>query len=275
MRAPKVLVLSYYNDPNFGDRLGYHLINAVLPPSALVIHATVLPWSVPDENFDLLVLGIGNSLNAATVRRDELFSLVDRIPNSVGIFGTQYPTQYGRIGQLDRLKRLLGTLSVWFARYQQDIRVFGEGRDNIIHLGDWLISAFPMTRWRKSQTLIVPPEIKTRQHSLDRTIQRIQAYRRVDSARLHPLLCALTSAEEVAYREQYEDPFGSASGKFEAMLLDVFGASHPPGEFFKVNRQAVAAYKVKVADNIEVLRQTFRRLLDSVTDADTAAAGPR
>ncbi len=275
MRAPKVLVLSYYNDPNFGDRLGYHLINSVVPPSAMVIHASVLPWNVPEEDFDLLVLGIGNSLNAATVRRDPLFSLVDRIPSSVGIFGTQYAHQYNKVVQLDRFKLLLGKLTVWFARYKEDVRVFGQGLENVIHLGDWLISAFPMTRWRKSNTLVVPPEIKTQTLPLDRTIQRIQAYRRVSSARLHPLLCALTSAEEVAYREQYEDPFGSGSGKFDAMLLDVFGTSYPPNEFFKVDRSAVAAYKVKVAKNIEVLQQTLYRLLGPESDSSDAAAERR
>jgi hypothetical protein len=264
MSLPSVVVLSYFNDPNFGDRLGYHLINSILPPNALVRHASILPWSAPDGPIDLLVVGIGNSLNAATVRRDELYRLMDRAKHVVGIFGTQYRYQYTHPGIMpttDRFAGLLDRLTMWFARYERDIREFGAARKNLMHLGDWLITAFPLAQWTDPRTLVVPPEIKTREFRLDRFIQQLQAHRRVSSARLHPLLCALTSAEEVSYREQTEDPKGTTSGKFAAMLEDVFGVVYPENEFWSVDREKVIAYKEKVARNVETLRATLDRLL--------------
>lgn len=263
MASARILVLSYYNDPNFGDRLGYHLVNSAVPPSATVFHASVKPWTAPDEPFDLLILGIGNSLNSFTVRRDELFRLVDRIPRRVGIFGIQYPHHFGRLVPLERLHSLLDRLDYWFARYGRDIEAFGQGRDNVLHLGDWLIDAFPMATWRISGTMTIPPEIKKQTLSLDRIIQEIQRYRYVKSARLHPLLCALTSAERVMYQEQREDRFGQISGKFASMLVDVFGREYPPGRPFPVHRESVVAYKCRVRENIETLRTKITDLLDS------------
>jgi hypothetical protein len=258
----EVVVLSYFNDPNFGDRLGYHLVNAVLPPDARVTHCSVKPWTVPDRPIDLLVIGIGNSLNAATVLRPELFELVDRARHSVGIFGTQYRHQFARYMPADRFPRLLDRLTCWFARHRRDLDEFGRGRPGEMHLGDWLVTAFPMARWSDDRTLRIPPEVKRQELPLDRVIQRIQRHRRVYSARLHPLLCALTSAEEVAYTEQREDPESAKSGKFAAMFEDIFGCDPPPNRFFEVDRGAVVAYKRKVAANVEAMRATLAELLD-------------
>jgi len=45
---------------------------------------------------------------------------------------------------------------------------------------------------------------------------RSGAHRQVHSKRLHPLLCALASAERVAYTEQRETPTRNPSGKFRS-----------------------------------------------------------
>ena len=160
----KVLVLSYYNDPNFGDRLGYHLINSLLPANAVVTHASVVPWAVPDEDFDLLILGIGNSLNAATVARPELHRLIETTPHTLGLFGTQYRYQYQKL--ID--PKLIDSLDrqhdhTWWARYEEDINAFGRGRSNVRHLGDFLISAFPMATPTIDRTLVIPADIKTKE----------------------------------------------------------------------------------------------------------------
>ena len=77
---------------------------------------------------------------------------------------------------------------------------------------------------------------------LDRTIQAIQLHKNVYSARLHPLLCALTSAELVAYAEQPSKQMPDiVSGKFRSMLIDIFGRSYPEKKFFIVDRDAVSA----------------------------------
>ena len=236
----RVLVLSYNNAGNFGDRLGFHLINSILPAHAEVHFAHFHPWDVPPGDFDLLVLGIGNSL-FRPILTDELLTLVRKVPRSIGIFGTQYRDSVDQ----GRMSALLDALSVWFARYEEDLLLYGRGRDNAIHLGDWLISAFPMAQWKRDETLHVGAEIWN-DLPLDRTIQRVQEYRNVVSQRLHPLLCALTSAERVAYAEQREDGSGQTSGKFRSLLVDIFGRTWPESSVFTFDREQVAAYRAKV-----------------------------
>ncbi len=58
----RVLVMSFNNYGNFGDRLGFHLINSMLPAGAEVHHGRFQPWDVPPGDFDMVVLGIGNSV---------------------------------------------------------------------------------------------------------------------------------------------------------------------------------------------------------------------
>jgi hypothetical protein len=269
-------VLSYWNDANFGDRLGYLIVPKVLPPHALVTYASVKPWTVPDEPFDLLLLGTGNSLNAATVRRDELFRLLDRVPRKIGVFGTQYAHHYvlPQFGGEARFRELLDRLTLWYARYAEDIRRYGGGRSNAVHLGDWLVSAFVLTRWTQRKTLVVPAEIQKMEIAPDRFIQQVQSFRRVKSFRLHPLLCALTSAEQVAYEEQREDGTTRISGKFAAMLDDVFGRAYPEGKFWNVDRAKVAAYKLRVARNMERLAGEIHALLGLPHAASGGAKNP-
>ncbi len=127
----RVLVLSYNNVGNFGDRLGYHLLNSVLPPHAEVTYANFKPWDVPADEFDLLVLGIGNSLFAPLLT-DPLLDLMDRIPCKIGIFGTQYRSGFSAT----RMGEVIARLDHWYARYEEDFLLYGRGRDNVSHLGD-------------------------------------------------------------------------------------------------------------------------------------------
>ncbi len=97
---------------------------------------------------------------------------------------------------------------------------------------------------------------------LDRTIQDIQRYKNVFSTRLHPLLCALTSAELVAYAEQPSKQAPDiVSGKFRSMLMDVFGRTYPEKKFFIVDRPAVARYKARVHCNVGLVRERIENLL--------------
>ncbi len=252
----RVLVMSYSNVGNFGDRLGFHVINSLLPAGAEVHHGHFQPWNVPPGDFDLLVLGIGNSV-FHPILTDQLMELVRRIPRSVGIFGTQYREAIDR----RRMSELIDSLTVWFGRYEEDLLLYGNGRKNAVHLGDWLISAFPMTRWNRDETLHVGPEVLN-DLPLDRTIQYIQKYRNVSSERIHPLLCALTSAERVAYREQREDASGMPSGKFRSLLIDIFGRTWPESGFFEVPRDAVSAYRARSMRVMSGMPQMFNQLLD-------------
>ena len=245
----RVLVLS-------GNRFGFHLINSLLPGVAEVHHANFQSWNLPPGDFDLVVVGTGNSLSEK-VMTEELLTLVRRTPKSVGIFGTQYREGIKR----ERFAQLLDALTVWFARSEEDLLLYGKGRANAIHLGDWLIDAFPLTRWTRNETLKVGQEIWN-DLPLDRTIQQIQQYRNVVSERLHPLLCALTSAERVAYSEQRESASGQPSGKFRGMLLDIFGRTWPESCLFEFRRECVADYRTKVQRMMAGMPQLFEELLN-------------
>lgn len=257
----KVGIVSYYNDPNFGDRLGFHVANSLLPANAIVTHASINPWSLPDEKFDLLILGIGNSLNPPAIARPEMQRLLMSSSQTLGIFGTQYRRTYREMIDPKLFDALLSNLTTWWARYEEDIVAFGRGRSNVRHLGDFLISAFPMATPRLDRSLVIPQEIKTQNLSLDRIIQQIQSYRRVTTARIHPMLCALTSAEQISYQEQREWGGGVASGKFRSQLYDVFGRSFEENKFFDVDRDAVVRYKARVESNMNDLRTQIAQLL--------------
>jgi hypothetical protein len=76
------------------------------------------------------------------------------------------------------------------------------------------------------------------------------------------MLCALTSAEEVSYQEQLEDPNRpTSSGKFRSQLYDIFGRTFEENKLFAVDRDAVIRYKIMVEANIAELRSQIVRLL--------------
>ncbi|MFM9862418.1 MAG: hypothetical protein ACKVRO_02325 [Micropepsaceae bacterium] len=251
----RVHVISYNNVGNFGDRLGYHLLNDVLPPHAEVTWGTLRPFSPVPANLDLLVIGIGNSL-FGDLLDDQLLAATANAKATIGIFGTQYR------GQLpaQKLADLIGRLTHWYARYDEDVLLYGRDRTNVSHLGDWLINAFPMTLPSVDQPLRIGAQVLN-DIPIDRTIQQIQRYKRTFSERLHPLLCALTAAEQVGYVEQREMDGKTVSGKFRSMLVDIFGHTYPENIFWKVDRDAVTAYKAKVRANTDAMRADIAKLL--------------
>jgi hypothetical protein len=251
-----VWILSHNNDGNFGDRLGVQVLSGLLPPNATVRHIHHKPWDAPPEGTpDLLIVCAGASLFGPLLT-PELLQLAERADRAIGVFGTQYRQN------LDApvLGGLLDRLDMWWARYEEDALLYGAGRNNVRHLGDLMVDAFPLTRWTVDGTLEVGPEVLGNA-PLDRLIERIQAHRHVKSGRLHPLLCALTSAETVAYDEQYEDDGVVSSGKFRSLLMDVFGMEKPEGRFWPVDRAAVGAYKAKVRGGLDALRGELARML--------------
>ena len=105
-------------------------------------------------------------------------------------------------------------------------------------------------------------------HALDRAIQVIQRHKHVYSARLHPLLCALTAAELVAYAEQPSEQMPDiVSGKFRSMLIDIFGRSYPEKQFFMVDRDAVRRYKARVHRNVASVGERIDAILRNVAVA--------
>lgn len=251
-----VWVLSYNNASNFGDRLLTHLLPSVLPPNACIRWIHHEPWDAPVEGKpDLLIVGGGNSLFGQLLTPD-LLRLLDRAERKVGIFGTQYRDGFAP----QAMNEVIGRLDTWFARYCEDMELYGRGHPDVRHLGDWLITLFPMAQPSLNRTLNIGPEVQTVQ-AMDGLIQNIQRYVRVFSTRLHPLLCALPSAQIAKYVEQREAPGLGPSGKFGSMLRDIFGAAPPEDVWWQVDRAAVLDYKLQVARNVDGLRTRFTELL--------------
>jgi len=262
-----VAVISANQISNFGDRLGYHMINSLLPSEANVHHLTFETLQTARDQYDMVVLGIGNSVFHLNLT-EQLLDVMSRGKAKVGIFGTQYREMLPRL----LMDRLVDQLDIWYARYQDDVLLYGRGRNNVEHLGDWLIDQFPMTTPTDLGELQINVDPDDAQDfPLDRNIQYIQRFRRVFSSRLHPLLCALTSAAEVAYVEQpYPSRPSLMSGKFRSMLIDVFGRTYPEKNFFAVDRDAVARYKARVRRNVKNVGTRLEAMLRNVAVATSA-----
>jgi hypothetical protein len=257
-----VAVISEHDAGNLGDRLGYHMINALLPGEADVHHLTFRTLARARDKYDLVVLGIGNSLFQPLLNGD-LLDVVSRAKASIGIFGTQYRELIPR----PAVERVIERLDTWFARYEDDVLFYGRGRNNVVHLGDWLIDQFPLNTPSLDEPLQIDAD-SADDPALDRAIQAIQQHRQVYSARLAPLLCALTSAELAAYAEQPSAEMPNiVSGKFRSMLIDIFGRSFAEKQFFMVDRDAVTRYKARVHRNVKSVGARIDAILNNVAVA--------
>ncbi len=255
-----VAVISQNDASNFGDRLGYHVVNGLLPSSANVHHLNFNNLRAARERYDLVILGTGNGIFPPLLN-DGVFDVLKRSKASIGIFGTEHRELIAR----PAMDALLDRLDTWYARTEEDVLIYGRGRGNVTHLGNWMIDQFPMTRASEDVLLNIDDAV-LHNLPLDRTIQSIQLHKNVFSTRLHPLLCALTAAELVAYAEQPE-PGRPVSGKFRGMLIDIFGRTFPEKNFFLVDREAVAGYKARVHDNVGRLGAQLGAMLRNVAVA--------
>jgi hypothetical protein len=260
--ACDVAVVSESDAGTFGDRLGLHMINAMLPGEANVHHLTFKTLAQARDQYDLVVIGVGNCLFQPLIG-DDIINILSRAKSAIGIFGTQYRELIPR----PAIDRVIDRLDTWYAPYQDDVLLYGRGRSNAVHLGDWLIDQFPLTEATLDEPLQIGVEIGS-DMPLDRTIQAIQRHKQVYSARLHPLLCALTSAHLAAYAEEGAGHMpGVVSGKFRSMLIDIFGRSYPEKQFFMVDRDAVMRYKSRVHRNVAKVAERIDQLLRNVAVA--------
>jgi hypothetical protein len=239
-----VAVISDDTDGNFAARLGCHKVNSLLPGEAEVHHLTFRTLNEARSNYDLVILGTGNGLFPPLVG-EEALDVVSRSKVAIGIFGTQ-----GReLIQRSTLDRLIDRLDMWFARYEDDVLIYGRGRTNVIHVGDWLVDQFPLTRSTLDEPLVISGELG-QEIAPDRAIRTIQQHKQVYSTVPATLLCALTSAELAAFAEMPSAQPDLTAGQFRSMLIDVFGRSYPQQKFFLVDRDAVTRYKARVHDNV-------------------------
>ena len=138
----RVHLISYNNVGNFGDRLGYHLLNDVLPPHAEMTWGTLRPFTPVPPDLDLLVIGIGNSLFGELLD-DQLLAATANAKASIGIFGTQYRPRL----PADKLAQLLDHLTHWYARYEEDILLYGRDRNGLWNRAE---QSARQTCWRRA-----------------------------------------------------------------------------------------------------------------------------
>jgi hypothetical protein len=255
-----VAVISHNDSGTFGGRIGVEMINSLLPGEAEVHHLTFGALHEAREKYDLVVLGIGAGMFQPLLNEGVL-DIVSRGRSAIGIFGTQHREMLPPAA----LGPLLDRLDTWYARYEDDVLLYGRGRNNVVHLGDWLIDRFPMATSTLDDPLEIVEDIRP-EHPLDRAISVIQVHKAVFSSRPHALLCALTAAELAAYSEQAFDPT-SAPGTFRSMLIDIFGRSYPERQFFMVDRDAVRRYKAQVHRNVATVAARVDAILRNVAVA--------
>jgi len=262
VRACSVAVIADGDCGSFGGRLGGQMVNALLPGEADVHHMSFDTLGEARDKYDLVILGTGGGLFQPLLG-DEVLDIVSRGKAAIGIFGTQYRELIPRAG----LDRLLDRLDTWYARNEDDVLMYGRGRANVVHLGDWLIDRFTMNTPTLDLPLQIVEEVRP-DHALDRTVQVIQCHRQVYSSLLAPLLCALTAAELAAYADQPSEQLpGVVSGTFRSMLIDIFGRSYPEKEFFMVDRDAVRRYKARVHRNVAGVGERIDSILRNVAVA--------
>jgi hypothetical protein len=237
------------------------MINSLLPGEAEIHHLTLRTLNEARANYDLVILGTGNGLFPSLVG-DEMLDVVSRSQVAIGIFGTQGRDLISR----PTLERLIDRLDTWFARYEDDVLMYGRGRNNVVHIGDWLIDQFPLTRAISDEPLVISNELD-REIALDRAIRAIQQHKQVYSTVPTALLCALTSAELAAYAEMPARQPDLAAGQFRSMLIDIFGRSYPEQKFFMVDRDAVIRYKARVHRNVAKVGARIGSILRNIAVA--------
>jgi hypothetical protein len=235
----------------FGERLGRQMIASLLPGGADVHHIDFGDLNSARATYDLVVLGAGQGL-FYPLFDPEVLDVVKRGRITIGIFGTHQRELLPRVA----VDHLLDNLDIWFAHSRDDVMLYGRGRDNVTYLGDWLIEQFPLGHGRDGELLTLNEDALC-DLPLDRSIAAIQRHNAVFARALAPFLCALNSADTVAYASEP----GVPSGEFRSLLIDIFGRSFPDNEFFQVDRDAVLRYRARVHRNIALMRTRIDALL--------------
>jgi hypothetical protein len=259
--ACNVAIISGDDNNDLAARLGRQLINAVLPGECRVHHLTPATLSHVQQKYDLVILGAGSSLFPPLLG-DGVLEVISRARAAIGIFGTQGRELIAR----PAFDRILDRLDTWFARYEDDVLIFGRDRKNVVHAGDWLIDQFPLAHATNDEPLVINGDLGP-EFALDRAITTIQQHRQVYSTVPVALLCALTSAELAAYAEAPGQQPGLSAGQFRSMLIDVFGRTWPQQKFFLVDRDAVIRYKTRAHQQVLKIGARIGAILRSVAVA--------
>ncbi|PCI63870.1 MAG: hypothetical protein COB37_03740 [Kordiimonadales bacterium] len=251
-QAYSVCVFNYSQMNNFGDKLGWNLANAIIPPNFTLTYKS-LPltpdlWEAPLNNYDLILVGTGQSIFHRSLDPAFLKWLEQAKCPKVGLFGLQY------LDMIDKtlLQRLVDTLDIWFVRNKVDLE-FLPKCEHTQHVGDLLIDFFPLTKWSNDHRINIPASISKANFDIQQLVHKFQEYKHVHSHRIHPLLCALCSADLFSFTEQRELPDSSISGKFNKMLKDIFDREFEENIIYTNDMEKVISYKKMARQNISMI----------------------
>jgi hypothetical protein len=259
--SSRVAVISGDETDDLGARLGRQMISALLPGECMVDHLAPGTLDRARRDYDLVILGIGTGLFPPLLDH-RVLDVLSGARASIGIFGTQGRELIPR----PAFDRVLDRLDTWFARYEDDVLIYGRGRGNVFHTGDTLIDQFPLARATNDEPLVINGGLGP-EFALDRAIGTIQQHRQVYSTVPSALLCALTSADLAAYAEAPAQQPDLSAGQFRSMLTDIFGRTYPQQKFFLVDRDAVIRYKMRAHRNVAKIGARIGAILRNVAVA--------
>jgi hypothetical protein len=256
-----VAVISGDESDDLGARLGRQMVSAILPGECMVDHLAPGTLDRARRDYDLVILGVGTGLFPPLLD-DRALDVLSGARAAIGIFGTQGRELIPR----PAFDRVLDRLDTWFARYEDDVLIYGRGRGNAVHTGDTLIDQFPLARAANDEPLVINGDLGP-EFALDRAISTIQQHRQVYSTVPAALLCALTSADLAAHAEVPVQQPDLSAGQFRSMLIDIFGRTFPQQKFFLVDRDAVIRYKMRVHRNVAKIGARVGAILRNVAVA--------
>jgi hypothetical protein len=251
--GPRIAVIA--DRDTFSERLGLQVLMSVQPGNAEVQVFGFAEAGRVSDGFDLTIIGAGTGL-LQPLHSDAVFDLVSRSRAAIGIFGTQRRELIVRAP----VERLIERLDAWFARDEDDLALYGRGVHRAVHLGDWLIAPCPLTTAVDDEPLTLGAAA-LRDMGTDRVLEALRGHRHVTAGERGALLCALTAAETVTWREDPDERLPGPSGEVRGLLMDVFGRGYPEGEAFLVERDAVRRYRARVMANVAALQARIAALL--------------
>lgn len=270
----KVLIYSWFNTDNFGDRLGYYAIQKLFPVDYELYFRKINPFDYENpKDYDLLCIGTGNSIFDQILLQplnQDKFSFVDHIKKFkkiIGVFGFQYlPFENHRL-----FSDFLDIFDHIFFRFTGDqnyAQKYSKREQFFLSsthvIGDIVSTMFPLTNSGNTEEG-APDYIKVNKQAylcnkVDRLIQYIQLANKIETNRLHVLLCAMCSTPIIKWFQQSEIG-DKSSGKIEAMFEDVLGYVPVKHLYFVPDRIKIKEYKQKVENQINQAKIIIKKMI--------------
>lgn len=252
------------------DEIGVFLLRCQIPVGTPFVEVPLHEVDrLLDLPLDLVIVGCGGLLPLLDPP-PALVRLVERTPRSVGLFGVN-SLQDGPCASAGRLRALVTRLTAWFVRTAEDLLLHGRGLENVAWAGDWRLAGVPDTdpgALEEGRVELFPGAFA----SPEAFLARVQSFQRVTSSGGDVLLCALSSAVEVAWHS--ETPGARPPWDVRALMLDALGRPLPAGVLVPVDRQAVGAYRAQCGAAFDQVRQVLQALLTHTGDTLQTSTSP-